>query len=427
MTKSKDRSKAGSCVAVAVLAAAMLIAGSFFFTAQSADDSYDGTLGASDPYILTLDDMVTFVRTGESIDIQQISEEAMEMIVDDHAGMLTLIGMEDEIGTPLYVVTIGINAFLYGAGLTSIELGSGVMNIAEGAFVPCTSLTEILVNEDPEASAAGPFASMDGVLYMTEGGQPTVLFAHPAAREMMGAHAGKAYELPSSIRRVASFAFAGTDVAQIDLPITGSPLDVGGVGSPITFDENALGGQSVLFFHGSANSFMGWYYNNGTEADPVWVYASMSHPAFGDTAAFTIYPKWLEGQTVVFKFVLDGVLKNEASTVMIVGGEFKVIAGYYLALGSNPEFFNDKRIITMWLCDFDDETYLPGDMFTMPGESVTFTAVWSVHPGGDEGKDQGGLFDLEGGAFMWLLLLLVILLLSILFAYMISRRRNQEE
>ena len=96
-----------------------------------------------------------------------------------------------EVVLPDSLLTVGKNAFK-GSGITSIEIGGSVLEIGEGAFAECLSLSSINVSP-----ANALYSSEGGVLFDRD---MSTLLCYPSGRS------GSTYELPSSVKKIGPMA-----------------------------------------------------------------------------------------------------------------------------------------------------------------------------------------------------------------------------
>ena len=110
---------------------------------------------------------------------------------------------------PDSLLTVGRNAFK-GSGITSVEIGGSVLEIGEGAFAECLSLSAITVS-----SANALYCSVDGVLFDRE---MSTVICYPSGR------AGSSYELPASVNKIGPMSF-GEGVKLREISYGGSRED----------------------------------------------------------------------------------------------------------------------------------------------------------------------------------------------------------
>jgi hypothetical protein len=97
----------------------------------------------------------------------------------------------EQVIMPASIVTIGDFAFR-GSGITTVQIGGGVMSVGKGAFVDCRKLAAISVD------GANPlYASVNGVLFDRE---LKTLLCYPAGRPDL------IYTIPKSVTRIEQMA-----------------------------------------------------------------------------------------------------------------------------------------------------------------------------------------------------------------------------
>lgn len=126
------------------------------------------------------------------------------------------------------VTSIGDYA-LSGCEMASVEIPDSITNIGPGAFAFCSNLTSIAVGEDNEN-----YTVQDGVLFNKD---QTELLAYPAGLE------GSSYSVPADVTSIADGAFAGSALADIDIPAGVENIEFGAFTScsglaSINVDEN---------------------------------------------------------------------------------------------------------------------------------------------------------------------------------------------
>jgi len=319
------------------------------------------------------------------------------------------------------------------ADLVSVELGSAIKEIGDGVFKGCTKLTTIT------ATGNSLFTVNNGILFEMKGTDPYRLITYPATKTLPlsdentpGTPSFDLSVMPT-VKFIAGYAFDGTNLGEIVLPVLGDQMHPEGLEHTISFGENALGSKFVFIaWEPNTPGFKGWAYHNGIEWKSAQLFVDPD--PYAVFPAFEITPLWHKGYEVIYKLV-DGTTVSTLK-VIINDADITEEKPFTVGMGYNGLFDymegSKKWYAVGWTADVGDpeKVWMKGEVFELAG-NVVFTVAsgsdgWSTNPEGKE--DDGGNtgpFGI-GGPFMWLLLLLVIILLSILAAYLVSKRRRQD-
>lgn len=106
---------------------------------------------------------------------------------------------------PDNVGTIGDNCFYGCSGLASVEIGSGVVSIGASVFTGCSKLAAINLSEENHS-----YASEEGVLYSKDMSE---LLCYPEGKSE------RSFEIPAEVMVIAENAFSNSSLQSVTIPV----------------------------------------------------------------------------------------------------------------------------------------------------------------------------------------------------------------